>query len=46
MVLALDTNEHIKLGSLAYMFRSLGLIDYITTITSAQPLESYIHGLQ
>ena len=31
---ALDDNEHMKLGQIARMFRLLGLIDTITSITS------------
>ena len=46
MILVLDSNEHVKLGGLAWIFRSLGLIDSITTITLAQPLDSHICGSQ
>ena len=43
MILALNANEYIKLGGLAYIFRSLGLIDSIITITSAKLPRSYVY---
>ena len=42
LVVALDANEYMKLGTLARMFCSLGLINSITIIISATPPKSYI----
>ena len=44
IVVALDANENTKMGSIARTFLSLGLIDSISTITSATPPGSYIRG--
>ena len=45
-MIALDTNEYIRVGSLAMIFCSLGLIDSITTIINNSLPSSYIRGLQ
>ena len=46
MSVALDANEHTKLGQITRMSRSLGLIDTITSITSDSPPGSHVRGSQ
>ena len=40
----MDANEDIKIGCIAKSFTAIGLIDSITTITSATPPGSHIRG--
>ena len=42
LVISLDSNEHIRVGSLARAFRGLGLVDMITSITNELPLAFHI----
>ena len=42
LVVSLDSNEHIRAGSLVGAFRGLGLVDMITSITNKLPLAFHI----
>ena len=46
IAVALDANEHMKLGHIDRIFRSLGLIDTITSITSDYPTGSHVRRSQ
>lgn len=46
IAVALDANENMRSRKIARMFRSLGLIETITSITSDAPPGSHIRGSQ
>ena len=44
MIISLDSNEHIRTGNVARSFRRLGLVDFITAVTSSPPPSSHVNG--